>query len=233
MDQFLAFPFEQIPFVFVVLVIAFSLHEFAHAYTAYKFGDPTPKEMGRVTLNPRAHLDIFGTLLLFIAGFGWAKPVLVNRGRFKYPRLMGIIVSFAGPFSNLLIAFVGTLLVYALTLSGALTGLSPGVYEAVRLFFKLLISLNIILFLFNLIPLPPLDGYRIVADLSPYSVRARLARFEQWGVYIFLLLVFIPPLSRMTIGPLFSLSSPIFAAFTQWLDGAFGPVVDWPNFWKV
>ena len=110
LNQVLAFRLEQLPFVLIVIGIAFTVHEFAHAYTAYKFGDPTAYNEGRVTLNPMAHLDLFGTLLILIAGFGWAKPVPVNRFYFRRPRLMGVITTAAGPFSNLLIAFVGLLL---------------------------------------------------------------------------------------------------------------------------
>lgn len=96
MHQFLAYPLREIPYVVLALAIAFSVHEFAHAYVAYKFGDPTAKEQGRLTLSPLAHLDILGTLLIFIAGFGWARPVPVNRGYFRHPRVAGILVSVAG-----------------------------------------------------------------------------------------------------------------------------------------
>jgi Zn-dependent protease len=230
MDSFLAFPLEQIPFVFIALAIAFTFHEFAHAYSAYKFGDPTAQQLGRVTLDPRKHLDVFGTILILLAGFGWARPVPVNRSRFKHPRMMGIVVSFVGPLSNLLIALVGMLLVYVLAKLGAWQAMhasNEGVYEAVRIFFQILINLNLILFVFNLIPLPPLDGYRIVEDLAPLSLRYRMMKLEQWGIYIFLLLVFIPPLSAVTIQPLFSLVSPIFWSFDDVLKSIFGPVVAW------
>ena len=97
MEHFLRFQLQEIPLVAAVLLIAFTVHEFAHAYTAYKFGDTTAKDQGRLTLNPMQHLDPIGTLLIFIAGFGWARPVPVNRYRFKNPRLGGIIVSLNGP----------------------------------------------------------------------------------------------------------------------------------------
>ena len=118
MADFLWYPIRDLPFIFFVLVIAFTVHEFAHAYSAYKFGDRTAYDAGRVTLNPRVHLDVLGTILILVAGFGWAKPVPVNRGRFKYPRLMGIIVSAVGPISNLLIAVLGILAVYILNQTG-------------------------------------------------------------------------------------------------------------------
>ncbi|WP_248926722.1 site-2 protease family protein [Paenibacillus hamazuiensis] len=228
--NFFRYPLDEIPFVLLVLLIAFTLHEFAHAYTAYKFGDPTAKNLGRVTLNPRVHLDIIGTLLILIAGFGWAKPVPVNRGKFKHPRLMGIVVSVAGPLANLLIAFVGMLICYILFKFHLVEAMSTGVYEAVRLFMKLLIFLNLTLFLFNLLPLPPLDGYRIVEDILPLHLRLKFAKIEQWAIYIFLLMVFIPPISRVTLGPVFALQMPIFAGIDALLSGIFGYRVDWVKF---
>ena len=103
----LRYPIEQLPFVVITLLIAFTVHEFAHAYTAYKFGDPTAKDQGRLTLNPIQHLDPLGTILILIAGFGWARPVPVNRRHFKNPRAAGVLVSLMGPVSNLLMAFIG------------------------------------------------------------------------------------------------------------------------------
>ncbi|MGX1191712.1 Zn-dependent protease [Metabacillus sp. SLBN-84] len=116
--EFLAFELELIPYVVIVLAIAFSVHEFAHAYVAFKFGDPTAKNQGRLTLSPLKHLDPIGTILIFIAGFGWARPVPVNRFYFKKPRLAGILVSAAGPLSNLLVAFIGLALWYILLSTG-------------------------------------------------------------------------------------------------------------------
>ena len=205
-DRLFVYPLEQLPFLVLVLLIAFTAHEFAHAYAAYKFGDPTAQRMGRLTLNPRAHLDLFGTLLILLVGFGWAKPVPVNRSYFKHPRLMGIVVSFVGPLSNLLIAFVGLLLFAGLLHFGALEHASVGVQKAVQLFFSMLVQLNALLFIFNLIPLPPLDGYRIVEDLAPTSLSYRMAQYEHWGIYVFLLLIFIPPLYRVTLQPILLLS---------------------------
>jgi len=201
---------EEIPFIFLALVIAFSIHEFAHAYAADKFGDPTPRSMGRVTLNPRVHLDILGTLLIFLVGFGWAKPVLINRANFKKPRLMGIIVSAVGPISNIIIAFIGLLIVYLLSYYHVIDGSSVGIQKAISLFFNKLIILNIVLFLFNLLPLPPLDGYRIVQDLLLPEQRAKLQQYEQWAIYFFLLMVFLPPLYNVVLGPLFSFVEPIY-----------------------
>ncbi|WP_010270397.1 site-2 protease family protein [Paenibacillus senegalensis] len=223
MDRFLVFPWEYIPFVFLVLLIAFTLHEFAHAFAADRFGDPTPRSMGRVTLNPRVHLDVLGTILIFLVGFGWAKPVLVNRGNFKHPRRMSIIVSLVGPLSNLLVAFVGLTFVYMFAHFGWLEGMNPGVASAVQTFLSLLVYLNIILFLFNLLPLPPLDGYRILQELLPTGIRIKLQQYEQWSIFLLLLIVFIPPLYAVTLGQVFALREPIMAAMGAVLQLIFGP----------
>jgi Zn-dependent protease len=214
-SRFLAFPLEDLPFVFLALVIAFTVHEFAHAYAAYKFGDPTAKNQGRVTLNPRSHLDVLGTIFIFIAGFGWAKPVPVNRSMFKHPRLMGVVTSAVGPLSNLLIAFTAILIARILISAGWAT-VPTMFHSSVEIFLSVLIELNIILFIFNLIPLPPLDGYRIVEDLVPHRTRARMSQYEQWGIFIFLLMVFIPPLRHVTIDPLFLLKYDIIEIF-KWI----------------
>ncbi|RFU62369.1 site-2 protease family protein [Peribacillus glennii] len=200
-DQFLAYELEEIPYVVAVLLIAFTIHEFSHAYVAYKFGDPTAKEQGRVTLNPVSHIDPLGTLLLLIAGFGWARPVPVNRFNFKRPRLAGILVSFAGPLSNLLIAAIGFIIWYSLV--GAGQDASGPAYT----FFNMLIQINIVLFVFNLLPLPPLDGYHILQDLAPTNIRAKMIQFEAYGALIFLILV-ITPLDQYTIQPIFQVILP-------------------------
>lgn len=203
LSQIIRIPLDQLPFVLVTILVAFTVHEFSHAYFANKFGDPTARLLGRMTLNPAVHFDFFGIILLLIAGFGWARPVPVNRDNFSRPRLMGIIVSAAGPISNLLLAILGCL-VYGLLLGiGVVNAVPSGKgQEAIHLFFSVFSYWNFFLFLFNLIPLPPLDGYRIVEDLAPRSVRGRLQRFEQWAMFLFLLIVFIPALRAYTITPL-------------------------------
>ena len=202
-SNFLAYPLEQIPYVAITLIIAFSVHEFSHAFMAWKFGDDTAKNQGRLTLNPMSHLDPIGTILIFIAGFGWARPVPVNRFFFKKPRLAGISVSFAGPLSNLIMACLGFIIWYGLVA----TGVSASLPSAVPDFLDIFIGLNAVLFVFNLLPLPPLDGYRIVEDLMPIDVRAKMTQFEQYGTLIFLILV-ITPLDRYTIQPIFNTVLP-------------------------
>ncbi|MGO4544406.1 site-2 protease family protein [Paenibacillus sp. 2TAB23] len=209
LQSFLRYPLEELPFLLIAIAIGFTVHEFAHAYSAYKFGDDTAYKAGRVTLNPRVHLDILGTLLLLIAGFGWPKPTPVNPSNFNNPRLMGIIVTAAGPISNLLVGIISVFIIIGIGASGILDNSSVGVVSAISLAFNYIISINFLLFVFNLIPLPPLDGYRIVADLVPFKVRLKMDEYSHWGMYIFLLIVFIPPLRRVTIDPVLGLSSDL------------------------
>ena len=199
----LAYSLDQFLYVAITLIIAFTLHELAHAFVAYKFGDDTAARQGRLTLNPLKHLDPIGTILIFIAGFGWAKPVPVNRFFFKNPRLAGVLVSIAGPLSNLLLVILAIGIWYGLLA----TGLGPSIPPSIVEFMNIFIWLNMVLFVFNLLPFPPLDGYRIIEDLAPANIRAKLTQYENYGIIIFLILV-ITPLDQYTISPLMNTLIP-------------------------
>ena len=188
---------HDLPYVLVTLVIAFTVHEYAHAYAAYKFGDPTAKNQGRLTLNPAVHIDPIGAMFIILFGFGWARPVPVNRFFFKKPRLNGIIVSLVGPLSNLLLAVIGVAILYTMLR----LNLAPAIPDFVIDFFDKFVQLNVLLFVFNLLPFPPLDGYRIIEDLVPAGVRPKMTQYEQYGTLIFLILV-ITPLGDFTIDPI-------------------------------
>jgi Zn-dependent protease len=203
-EQYLAYSLKEIPAVALTLIIAFTVHEFAHAFVAYKFGDSTAKNQGRLTLNPIKHLDPIGTILIFIAGFGWARPVPVNRFFFKNPRLAGILVSVAGPISNFIMASLGFIIWFGLMATGIAQGLPTFVPD----FFNVFIQLNVVLFIFNLLPFPPLDGYRIIEDLAPNRIRPKMTHLESYGSLIFLVIV-ITPLSDYTIQPIFSTVLPV------------------------
>jgi Zn-dependent protease len=218
--NFLRFPLEELPFFILVMLIAFTVHEFAHAWTAYKFGDDTAYKEGRVTLNPMAHLDWMGMIFLVVAGFGWAKPVPVRRSHFRRPRLMSILVTAAGPASNLLLAFLGLLVIAILNASHV--QLSDAAVTTLETFFRYWFNIQMVLFLFNLIPLPPLDGYRILEEFIPLRLRIQMIKYEQWSFFLFLLLVFLPPLRVITIDPLFALSGPILNAMNSFLSLFFG-----------
>lgn len=178
----------------IVLLIAFTVHELAHALTADYLGDPTPRNMGRITLNPLKHLDPFGTLLLIIAGFGWAKPVMVNPMNMRgNPHTSMAIVAIAGPLSNIAMAVVA-----ALAFRLGLVHFSPSVVPAGNLsmlsfILSNFIWINLILAFFNLIPIPPLDGSKILYAILPSEFVYRLRSFEQFGFIILMAVVFIFP----------------------------------------
>lgn len=216
--SFFWFPIEHLPVIILIMLIAFSVHEFAHAWTAWKFGDDTAYREGRVTLNPMVHLDWIGMLFLVIAGFGWAKPVPVRRSRFKNPRLMNIIVTAAGPISNLLLAFLFLVFIDLLNAIHVFDNVSNDFVSNLAIFMWYWVVINIALFLFNLIPVPPLDGYRILEEFLPVRIRNKIQEMGQWITFAFLLIVFIPPLRDSTIGPLMSLRGPIVEGMT-WILG--------------
>lgn len=176
----------------VVLLVAFTIHELAHAVTADYLGDPTPRRMGRITLNPVAHLDPFGTIMLLISGFGWAKPVMVQPMNLRgNPRSSMAIVAAAGPISNLIMAFLFALPVRfgLVSLNFSADGLLPSLNFLVFEF----IWINLILMFFNLIPVPPLDGSKILMGVLPIEMASRLRILEQYGFLILLGLIFLLP----------------------------------------
>lgn len=214
---------DVLPFYVLALVIGFTVHEFSHAYFANKFGDPTARLLGRVSLNPAVHIDLLGIILLLIAGFGWAKPVPVTRENFKNPRLMGIIVSAAGPVSNLLLALITVVIYYGLNYFGIVGSFAnTRIDEAIFMFVQYMALMNCFLFIFNLIPLPPLDGYRILSDWLPRRASAKLQRMEQWAMLIFLLVLFLPPLRAVTISPLYALAQDLASSFYTFAGVIFG-----------
>jgi len=176
----------------IVLLVAFTIHELAHAVTADKLGDPTPRRMGRITLNPLAHLDPIGTVMLLISGFGWAKPVMVQPMNLRgNPRTSMAIVAAAGPISNLMMAVL-----FALPVRFGLVGLSvssQGLLPTLDALFFEFIWINLILMFFNLIPVPPLDGSKILMGILPVEMASRLRVLEQYGFLILLGLIFLLP----------------------------------------
>jgi Zn-dependent protease len=180
-----------------VLLFSFVAHELAHAWVAYRQGDPTAYRQGRVTLNPIPHIDLFGTILvpaMLIAsrsGFliGWAKPVPVVPSNFRHYRRGDILVSLAGVAANLSIAIVCTLLMIALRSVTAGSAV-PGWALQVERVLSVGISLNFLLVVFNLLPIPPLDGSRLVYHLLPQRVARAYERVEKYGLLVFVLLLF-------------------------------------------
>lgn len=175
------------------MLIAFTVHELAHAVTADRLGDPTPRRQGRITLNPLAHLDPIGTLMLLISGFGWAKPVMVQPAYLRgNPRTSMGIVAAAGPLSNLLMAIVAAIPL-RLGLVDMSVGSSSAVLPSLSFLLFQFIFINLILLFFNLIPIPPLDGFKILTAVLPAEMAYQLRPLEQYGFLILLLAIFILP----------------------------------------
>ena len=175
------------------LIIAMVVHEYAHARMAVAMGDFTPRLMGRLTLNPASHIDPIGLLCLFLVHFGWAKPVIVNPNNFRNPRRDDVLVSLAGPGANLLTAFLALV---ALLLYDRMGGnMTTGIY----LVFQLIIEYNIGFAIFNLIPLPPLDGSHVLMQLLPRDLAYKLAELERYSFLILIVLLMTPVLSMILI----------------------------------
>lgn len=175
------------------LLIAMVVHEYAHAQVAVWLGDFTPRLMGRLTLNPKAHVDPIGMLMLFLVHFGWAKPVQINPRNFKNPKRDDILVSLAGPMANFVTAFLAlvALLVY-LRVGGDMTA-------GVSMVFQMIIEFNIGFGIFNLIPLPPLDGSHVLMQLLPQDMAYKLAELERYSFLILIVLLMTPVLSMILI----------------------------------
>ena len=173
----LGFVIVAIPLLYAVI-----FHELAHGWVAYRMGDPTAKLMGRLSLNPLKHLDPLGTLMLFLVGFGWARPVPVNFNQLRDKRLGMILVSAAGIITNILLAFCALFLYRLLALKSSTISAQLLYYFA---------RINIILAAFNLIPLPPLDGSKILMGFASSSVRNFLFRIERYGFIIIIALLYL------------------------------------------
>lgn len=193
-----------------VVLFSLSFHEFAHGYVAYRCGDSTAKAYGRLTLNPLKHLDPIGAICMFLTGYGWAKPVPINTRYFKKPRRDILLVAAAGPLSN-----------FVLAIAFALLGAFAFSYARVLyLFTNLGVLLNLSLAIFNLIPLPPLDGSRILTCLLPHRAAARYSQIERYSRYILLGLIALsyisPTLTNILLLPV---SFPVEKLYGLLTDG--------------
>lgn len=165
---------------FSAIILAITVHEFAHAWTADRLGDPTPRLQGRVTLNPLAHLDLLGTIAMLLTRFGWGKPVMFDPYNLENPRRDAAIIAVAGPVSNLILAVTTALLLRFLPLPGLLTA-----------FFGVFVIINVSLAIFNFIPVHPLDGGKILIGLLPQDAARDVdAILSRYGMFILLLLIF-------------------------------------------
>jgi Zn-dependent protease len=194
----------------VLLLYSVIFHELAHGWVAYKMGDPTAKLLGRLTLNPLKHLDLIGTLMLLIVGFGWAKPVPVNLENIPVDkRRKGIIlVSAAGITANIICAFIALLLLQLL---------SFGPEDTMYKILDLLARINILLAAFNLIPIPPLDGSKILMGFAPESVNRVMNQIEPFGIFIVLGLLYLGVLN-----PVIKLLQDVIVTFISLILRAIG-----------
>jgi Zn-dependent protease len=175
-------------FYVITIVIAIGIHEFAHAYTADYLGDPTPSTQGRLDINPMKHIDPTGLVFLFFFGFGWGKPVEFDPFNLENPRKDAALIAVAGPASNMIMALIASALAYLINFIG-ING--NAFLEIVYGFTTIFISLNLFLAFFNLIPIHPLDGFKIVGGLLSEEKSREWYQLERYG-FLFLLVLIIP-----------------------------------------
>jgi Zn-dependent protease len=173
----------------ISLIIAITIHEFSHALIADRLGDPTPRSQGRLSLNPLKHLDLVGTIMLFLIHFGWGKPVQIDPYNLKNPKRDQLLISLAGPASNLLLAIILSIIIRFIPLNLFITFLISTV-----------IQLNVLLAIFNLIPIPPLDGSKILLNLLPDDISEQWQEaFSQYGFILLIVFLFLPIINGTTL----------------------------------
>ena len=176
-----------------IVLISLSIHEFSHALTAYKLGDPTAKSMGRLTLNPLRHIDPIGLIMMIVIGFGYARPVPVSSRYFKKPRRDMALTAAAGPISNLILSLLALVIFNFVAMITPQTegGVGYNIWIGAMLFFVVMAQLNLFLALFNLIPVPPLDGSRIAFMFLPAKWYFGLMKYERYIMIGFMVIVLV------------------------------------------
>ena len=191
-----------------VIIFALSFHEFSHGWMAHRYGDPTAKNAGRLTLNPMAHLDVFGSVALYFMGFGWAKPVPVDPLYLANPKKDMMRIALAGPVSNLIVALISGILLSILLRFGLIGNQSTLVVVLI-----MSLQINLVLAIFNFIPIPPLDGSRILEGLVPHKYHSELVKFEYYGPRVLMGLILLSMFTRFNIFSI--IISPIMTIFLK------------------
>jgi len=206
--------FLKLSVMLVPGMLAIVCHEVSHGYIAWRFGDPTARMLGRLTLNPLKHIDIVGTLMIFFIGIGWAKPVPVVYENLRNPKRDMVWVAAAGPITNIILAIVSASLLRAIVAIGNPAASASSVsmlIEPLVMMLSFSVYINLLLAIFNMIPVPPLDGGRVLMGLLPYRQAAALSRIEPYGMMIIIVLVFFTNLFSYVISPFLHLGVQILA----------------------
>ena len=216
--NFLPNPAQLISYI-IILLTAFPVHEFAHAWVADHFGDNTPRANGRLTLNPLAHLDPIGSLLMIVAGFGWAKPVPISiLALQRRSRAAPMLVSLAGPMSNLLMAIIGSVFFRVGLVSYSQRGyIAGGILPNLSLFLYLFVGINLWLMLFNLIPLFPLDGEKVLNYFLPPAGERFMDNIRPYAPMILMVIVIVLPMVGFDV--IGRVIQPVYSALARLLIG--------------
>ncbi|MEK6645117.1 MAG: site-2 protease family protein [Candidatus Firestonebacteria bacterium] len=186
------------------ILLAITIHEYAHGWVANRCGDPTAKMMGRLTLNPLAHLDPIGAIMLLLVHFGWAKPVPVNFNNLRNPKRDMVFVSIAGPAANIIVAVISA--IFARILFMVNYSIPPQIFTPFISILGFSVMINCALAMFNIIPIPPLDGSKILMGLLPYNKTLWMSRIEPYGFIILILLIMTGAVGVIMGAPLFFLT---------------------------
>ncbi len=200
------------------ILFALTVHEYAHGWVAYRFGDPTAKNAGRLTLNPLSHLDPLGTIMLFLVHLGWAKPVPVNPYNLRHPKEDMVWVSLAGPGANMLMALMCGLIIRLVNPLSAYLEMGSSFLGILALMVVYGMMINLILAFFNLIPLPPLDGSKILMGLLPVQYEYQMAQLERVGPFLLIGIILISNFAGIPI--LWRILSPFVSFFSFLFAGA-------------